>query len=98
MNNHPIYLCIFSKKSKTIFDIIVIYIDDLNLDETLEDIIETIKYLNKEFEIKDFEKTKFCLAFRSSIFQLECWLINQHISRKPLNILIWINYIHLAPQ
>ena len=35
------------------------YIDDLNLVGTLEELIKIEKYLKKEFEMKDFRKTKF---------------------------------------
>jgi len=37
-------------------------VDDLNLIETLEKLIKTVTYLNKEFEMKDLEKTKFFLG------------------------------------
>ena len=35
--------------------------DDLNLVGTLEELTRTKNYLKKEFELKDFGKTKFCL-------------------------------------
>ena len=46
--NNPICPCIFIKKSKTGFAIIVVYVDDLNLVGTLEELIRTVKYLKKE--------------------------------------------------
>ena len=52
--NNPICSCIFIKKSKIGFEIIVVYDDDLNLVGTLEELIETSKYLKKEFEMQDF--------------------------------------------
>ena len=52
--NNPICLCIFIKKSQTKFEIIVVYVDDLNLIGTFEEFIETIKYLKNEFEMKAF--------------------------------------------
>ena len=52
---------IFIKKSKTGFVIIVMYVDDLNLVRTFEELIRTSKNLKNEFERKDFGKTKFCL-------------------------------------
>ena len=67
MNNH-ICLCIFFKKSQTKFEIIVVYVDDLNPITTLEELIETTKYLKREFEIKDFGKTKFCLGLQIEHF------------------------------
>ena len=82
--NNPICSCIFIKKSQTEFEIIVIYVDDLNLVGTHEEFIETTKYFKKEFEIKVFGKTIFFFSTcKLSIFQLECWFINQHILRKP---------------
>ena len=60
--NNPICPCIFIKKSETRFAIIVVYIDDLNLVGTLEELTRTTNYLKKEFEMKDLGKTKFCLG------------------------------------
>ena len=60
--NNSIYPCIFIKKSETGFAIIAVYVDDLNLVETPEELTRTENYLNKEFEIKDLGKTKFCLG------------------------------------
>ena len=36
------------------------YVDDLNLVGTLEELTRTTKYLKKEFEMKDLRETKFC--------------------------------------
>ena len=44
----------FIKKLEIKFAIIIIYVDDLNLEE----LIETAKYLKREFKIKDLEITK----------------------------------------
>ena len=60
--NNPICLCIFIMKSNIIFAIIVVYIDDLNLVWTSEELTRTTKYLKKEFEMKDLGKTKFYLG------------------------------------
>ena len=51
--NNPICPCIFIKKSKTRFASIVVYVDDLYLVMTLEELTKTTKYLKKEFEMKD---------------------------------------------
>ena len=58
--NNPICPCIFIKRSETRFAIIAMYVDDLNLVGTLEELTRTTKYLKKEFEIKDLRETKFC--------------------------------------
>ena len=66
--NNPICPCIFIKKSKTIFAIIVVYVDDINLIGTPEELTRTKNYLKKEFEIKDLGKTKFCLGLQIEHF------------------------------
>ena len=38
------------------------YVDDLNLVRTLEDLTKTDDYLKNEFEMKDLSKTKFCFG------------------------------------
>ena len=43
--NDPICQCIFIKKLETGFAIIVVYVDDLNLIRTLEELTRTTKYL-----------------------------------------------------
>ena len=60
--------CIFIKKSQTGFEIIVVYVDDLNLAETLDEFIKTAKYFKKEFELNDFGKTKLCLGLKIEHF------------------------------
>ncbi|KAG8503149.1 hypothetical protein CXB51_000953 [Gossypium anomalum] len=44
--------------------IIAIYVDDLNIIGTLEEIQKTVECLKKEFEIKDLGRTKFCLGLQ----------------------------------
>ena len=60
--NNSICPYVFIKKVATRFAIIAVYVDDLNLIRTLEELIKTINYLKKEFEMKDLEKTKYCLG------------------------------------
>ena len=48
---------LFIKKAAIGFAIIAVYVDGLNLIGTLEELIKTIDYLKKEFEMKDLEKT-----------------------------------------
>ena len=59
--NDPICPCVFIKKTAVGFAILVVYVDDLNLIGTLEELIKTPNYLNNEFEMKDLGKTKYCL-------------------------------------
>ena len=66
--NNLICPYIFIKKSEIGFAIIVVYVDDLNLIGTLEELIRTVKYLKREFEMKDLRKTKFCLGLQIKHF------------------------------
>ena len=66
--NNPIYPCIFFKKLETRFAIIVVYVDDLNLVGTLEELIRTKNYLKKGFEMKDLGKTKFSIGLKIEHF------------------------------
>ena len=62
--NNSICPCVFIKKVATGFAIIAVYLDDMNLIGTLEELIKTIDYLKKEFEMKDLGKTKYCLGLQ----------------------------------
>ena len=66
--NNPICPCIFIKKSEIGFAIIALYVDDLNLVETLEELTRTTNYLKKEFEMKNLGKTKVCLSLQIEHF------------------------------
>ena len=52
-------------KVATVFAIIAVYVDDLNLIGNPEELIKTINYLNKEFEMKHLGKTKYCLGLQT---------------------------------
>ena len=62
--NDVICPCIFIKKTTLGFVILAVYVDDINLIETLEEVQKTIEYLKKEFEMKDLGKTKICLGLQ----------------------------------
>ena len=62
--NSPICPCAFIKKSELGFSILVVYVDDINLFETPEEIIKSATYLKDEFEMKDLGKTKYCLGLQ----------------------------------
>ncbi|KAL0553874.1 hypothetical protein IC582_007778 [Cucumis melo] len=53
--NNPICPCVFIKKLQSGFAIIAVYVDDLNIIGTLEEISKAIEYLKKEFEMKNLE-------------------------------------------
>ena len=62
--NNSICSCVFIKKVATEFAIIMVYMDDLNLIGTPEELIKTIDYLKNEFEMKDLGKIKYCLGLQ----------------------------------
>jgi hypothetical protein len=51
----------FIKRLESRFAIVAVYVDNLNLVGTSEELTKTTNYLKNEFEIKDLGKTKFCL-------------------------------------
>ena len=52
----------FIKKLESEFVIVAVYVDDLNLVWTLEELTKTSNCLKNKFEMKDHGKTKFCLG------------------------------------
>jgi hypothetical protein len=62
--NNQICPCVFIKKSESGCAIEVVYVDDLNLMGTLEELTKTANYLKNELEMKDLGKTKFCLGLQ----------------------------------
>lgn len=56
--------CVFIKKTEFGFAIITVYIDDMNLIKTLEELLKFAENLKKEFEMKDLRKTKHCLCLQ----------------------------------
>ena len=62
--NNSICPCVFIKKTENGLTIIAVYVDDLNLIGTPEELIKTANYLKKEFEMKDLGKTRYCLGLQ----------------------------------
>lgn len=62
--NNPICPCVFIKKTTLGCVIIAVYVDDLNIIGTHEEIQEVVLYLKEEFEMKDLGKTKYCLGLQ----------------------------------
>jgi len=52
------------KRSKYEFVIVVVYINDININGTLNELTKVIDSLKKEFERKDLRRTKFCLGLQ----------------------------------
>jgi hypothetical protein len=81
---NPICPCVFIKKSESGFVIIAVYVDDLNLVGTPEELIKTAIYLKSEFEIKDLGKTKFCLGLQIEHFPNEIFVHQSTYTEKVL--------------
>ena len=62
--NNPICPCVIIKKSELGFAIIAVYVDDINLFGTPEELTKAATYLKDEFEMKDLGKTKYCLGLQ----------------------------------
>ena len=62
--NNLICSCVFIKKSESGYAIVVVYVDDLNLVGTLDELTKIANCLKNEFEMKDLGKTKFCLGLQ----------------------------------
>ena len=62
--NDMICPCVFIKRSEMGFAIIAVYVDDLNIVETSNEVHVAAKYLMKEFEMKDLGQTKLCLGLQ----------------------------------
>ena len=64
--NDLICPCIFKKKkkSKNGFAIIVLYVDDINIIRTVEELPKAINCLKKVFEMKNLRRTKFYLGLQ----------------------------------
>ena len=60
--NNEICPCVFIKRTSSGFAIVAVYVDDMNLIGTLDELKEIAKYLKSEFETKDLGKIRFCLG------------------------------------
>ena len=56
--------CVFIKKSRTGFCITSVYVDDLNIIGSPNDIKEARNHLKTILEMKDLGKTKYCLGLQ----------------------------------
>ena len=60
--NNELCPCVFIKKSHFDFTMVAVYVDEMNLIETLEELVRTTVHLKLEFEMKDKGKTQYCLG------------------------------------
>ena len=63
-NNDPICPCVFIKRYQSHFVIIVVYVDDLNIIGTPEELQKAANCLKLEFEMKDLGRTRFFLCLQ----------------------------------
>ncbi|KAL0412075.1 UNVERIFIED_CONTAM: Retrovirus-related Pol polyprotein from transposon TNT 1-94 [Sesamum latifolium] len=62
--HNPISPCLFIKRTESGFVIIAVYVDDLNIIGSSEEIQQATDYLKSEFEMKDLGTTKYCLGLQ----------------------------------
>ena len=60
--NDDLCPCVFIKKTSSGFAIVAVYVDDMNLIGTLDELKETAQDLRSDFEMKDLGMTRFCLG------------------------------------
>ncbi|KAD5507805.1 hypothetical protein E3N88_15508 [Mikania micrantha] len=56
--------CVFIKRSISKYTIIAVYVDDINIIGSPDEIEKTVELLKKEFEMKDLGTTKLCLGLQ----------------------------------
>ena len=74
--NDPICPCIYMKRSKIEFSIIDVYVDDINIVGTLNELTKAIDCLKKKFEMNDVGRTKFCLGLQIEYLN-KCVFVHQ---------------------
>ena len=69
--NNLLYLCVFIKWSHSGYVIIVVYVDDLNIIGTPNELKEVCAFQKNELEMKDLGETNPVSACRSNIYLKE---------------------------
>lgn len=59
--NDILYTRVFIKKLKSSFIIVIVYVNDMNLFSTHDEIQKTTEYLERDFEMKVLRKINCCL-------------------------------------
>ena len=59
-----LFVLVFIRKDPSEFAIIAVYVDDINIVGTPNELTKAIDCLKKEFEMKDLGRTKFCLGLQ----------------------------------
>ena len=72
------------KRSGNEFAIISVYVDDINIIGTPEELDKAINCLKKEFEMKDLGRTKFCLGLQIEYLKNGIFIYQETYVRKVL--------------
>ena len=94
--NDELCPCVFIKKTSSGFAIVAVYVDDMNIIGTLDEIKETAAYLKSEFEMKDLGKTRFCLGLELEHRVCGILIHQSHMSKRCSSDLIWTKCTLLA--
>ncbi|KAM1332669.1 hypothetical protein ACFX2F_008810 [Malus domestica] len=62
--NNELCPCVFIKKSHSGFAIVVVYVNDMNLIGTSEELERTAVHMKSKFEMKDLENTRYYLSLK----------------------------------
>jgi len=62
------------KDQKKEFAIIIVYVDNINIIGTPNELTKAIDCLKKEFEMKDLEKAKILFEITNWVFKQRCFL------------------------
>lgn len=88
-----IYTClyVFIKQSEYGIVIVAVYINDLILKRTPEELQKTADCLKNEFKMKDLRKIRYCLELQTECKLNGIFSIRKLILRKFRNVLIYKN-------
>ena len=76
-------MCVYQEERHN-FVIITVYVDDLNLIRTPEEVQKATECLKHEFEMKDLGKTKLCLGLQMEHLEDEIFLHQSNYTAKVL--------------
>ncbi|KAL0433727.1 UNVERIFIED_CONTAM: Retrovirus-related Pol polyprotein from transposon TNT 1-94 [Sesamum latifolium] len=82
--NNQISPCLFIKRTESGFIIIAVYVDDLNIIGSPEEIRQAADYLKSEFEMKDLGTTKYCLGLQFEYTKAEIFIHQSNYIEKVL--------------
>jgi len=71
--NDPMCSCIYMKRSKNEFAIIIIYVNDINIVGTTNGLTKAIDCLKKNLRWSIFKKKNFCLRLQIWVFKQRCF-------------------------